>query len=253
MHEAQLHEANSFCTLTYNDDSVPYQGQLVKWHVQDFIKRLRAKLDYHYGAKYPLRYYLCGEYGEEFDRPHFHVCLFGHDFRGDRVPLSRVQTGFLYSSEVLDTTWGHGFCSVGELTFESAAYVARYVTKKVTGKNAAEHYTRVDGVTGEIYQKEPEFAMMSLKPGIGADWFKKYKSDVYNYDYVVVNGMKMRPPKFYDRLLERDDSVQRDLLDVTRLKGKLRMDPMENSYERLRVREEVQKSKLANRLSRKLR
>lgn len=245
MHEAQLHESNSFLTLTYNDDNVPYQGQLIKHHAQDFMKRLR----YYYPN---VRYYLCGEYGEDYDRPHFHVCLFGANFSDDRVPLKRLSVGYLYSSEFLDSVWKFGHCSVGDLTFQSAAYVSRYVTKKVNGALAESHYMRVDGMTGEIYQKEPEFSLMSLKPGIGAEWFKKYKEDVYSYDYVVVNGVKMRPPKFYDRLLERDDYIRRDLLNVTRLEGKLKMDANENSYERLRVREEVQKAKLSNFASRRL-
>lgn len=240
MHEAQMHEENSFITLTYNDDNVPFQGQLIGHHFTDFMKRLR----YHVGK--PIRYYMCGEYGEDFDRPHFHACVFGHGFYEDRLPLSKLASGgFLFSSERLDKIWEKGFCSVGELTFESAAYCARYVTKKVTGDLAESHYLRVDGTTGEIYYKEPEFARMSLKPGIGATWLEKYKDDVYNFDHVVVNGMKLKAPRFYDNKLEEFDHVRRDLLEVTRLERRLKMNHNDNTYERLRVREEVAKAKLS--------
>ena len=94
--------------------------------------------------------------------------------------------------------------TVGELTFESAAYVARYVVKKRTGKEAKTHYTRMYE-SGELVDLKPEFVTMSRRPGIGNEWFKKYKNDVYPKDFTTIRGKRMKPPKYYDRLLEELD------------------------------------------------
>lgn len=80
------------------------------------------------------------------------------------------------------------------LTFESAAYIARYIVDKVNGDLAEEHYARIDPETGETYMLQPELAHMSLKPAIGRPWFDKFHSDVYPGDYVVSDGRKSKPP-----------------------------------------------------------
>lgn len=245
MHEASQHEANAMVTLTYDDDHVPLQGQLVYPHFQDFMKRLR----YHLGT--PLRFYMCGEYGETTDRPHYHAILFGCDFLDDRLLLKRTSAGSLYSSAFLDSVWRRGFCSVGDVTFDSAAYVARYVVKKVTGPQADEHYTRVDAITGEIYQKVPEFSRMSLGRtkgnGIGAGWLDKYSSDVTNTGAVMTYNTSRTVPRYYNKMLEERTDFARDLLDITRCeRAKLRsITPNDNSYERMRVKEEVLKAKIS--------
>lgn len=240
MHEADMHDAKCFLTLTYDDSKLPVQGQLVVSHFQNFMKRLRKRV------VAPLRYYMCGEYGETFDRPHFHAILYGFDFRDDRTLLKRSSTGTLYTSSLLDRVWGFGFCSIGDVTIESAAYVAGYVLKKQKGKNAEEHYTRVCGVTGEIYQKEPEFSCCSRDPSIGAGWLDKYENDVINSGGVIVpGGMNMGVPRAYLKRLEGRNGFQRDLLDITRLSRVRTIEPNDNSYERMRVKEEVLKAKLA--------
>lgn len=241
MHEASLHEESSFLTLTYDDEHLPYQGQLVYPHFQDFMKRLR----YHTGKK--LRFYMCGEYGETHDRPHYHAILFGHAFFDDRLLLKRTSAGSLYSSALLDSVWKRGMCSVGDVTFDSAAYVARYVVKKVNGARAEEHYTRVDGITGEVYQKVPEFSRMSLQNGgIGAGWLEKYSSDVINAGAVMTYNVARGVPRYYNKMLEERTDFSRDLLDITRCeRAKLRsVHANDNSYERMRVKEEVLKAKI---------
>lgn len=239
MHETASHEANSFLTLTYSEENLPMQGQLVYGHFQDFMKRLR------YHVRKPIRYYMCGEYGEKYDRPHFHAILFGYDFRDDRVLVSRTSNGSIYTSALLERVWSYGFCSVGDVTLESAAYVAGYVVKKVTGKNAEEHYTRVDGMTGEIYQKVPEFSNSSRDPAIGIGWLDKYYPEVVNSGGVIVpGGMNMGVPRAYVKRLEARGDYQRDLLDITRLSRTRCIEPNSNSYERHRVREEVYKARI---------
>lgn len=231
VHEAQLHEHSSFITLTYNDANVPADGSLRYEDFSLFMKKIREEKrrdsvrrlgtraeKRRLGArsrrasspnrgglnstpvfcKTGIRFYMCGEYGEKFNRPHFHACLFGIHFSDRKLYKSLPSGSNIYTSEWLEDLWGKGFASIGDVTFESAAYVARYIMKKVTGGKADWHYQFSDE-NGEVFWKEPEFNKMSLKPGIGARWLDKFHADVYPADYVVVRGLKMKPPKYYDK------------------------------------------------------
>jgi len=238
MHESQLHACSSFLTLTYRPESLPADGSLNKKHFQDFMKRLRERLGIS------LRYFHCGEYGEKFARPHYHCILFGYDFP-DRVFYRPAEGGALYTSSLLDDVWGHGHCIIGDVTFESAAYVARYVTKKVTGMAADGHYLRFDPESGEIHEnpdgslarRQPEYVTMSRRPGIAADWFKLFQRDVYPSDEVIARGVSCRPPRFYDKLFE---AAHGDMDAVrTRRIGGMRKQADNNTDARLAVRERV--------------
>jgi hypothetical protein len=188
---------------------------------------------------------MCGEYGDTTFRPHFHACIFGYDFP-DKKPFKRSGSGStLYRSDLLEDLWPYGQSLIGDVTFESAAYVARYVMKKVTGFNAKSHYERVDDDTGEVFSMVPEFTKMSLKPGIGAGWFDKYHDDVYPHDYVVVRGLETKPPKFYDRLLERTDPEAWEALQFERDTA-ARLNFLDNTDERLAVKEVVKKAAITN-------
>lgn len=201
-----MYEENCFITLTYAPEHLPNDLSLHKAHYQKFMKRLR----FHIQPK-TVRYYMCGEYGSENERPHYHACLFNYDFP-DKQLWKDARGVKLYISDELTKLWPYGFSTIGDVTFESAAYVARYIMKKVTGKQALEvdettglrPYELFDTLTGEVHERQPEYTAMSLKPGIGAKWYEKYKNDVYPSDNVVVNGTRMRPPKYYDTLLERE-------------------------------------------------
>lgn len=237
-HEASLHEQNCFITLTYDDDHLPFDSGLRKEDFQDFIRSLRKR------TRVPIRYYHCGEYGDRTLRPHYHACLFGFDFQ-DKVLYSEKGGNRLYSSDFLSSVWGRGHTSVGEVTFESAAYVARYVMKKVFGTDAKEHYTRVDPFTGEWFEVAPEYTTMSRRPGIGQPWLEKFKTDVYPHDYVVVRGVKMRPPRYYDRLFAQVFPFELAALKLQREKNAI---PFKSGRtpERLAVRERVQRARLSN-------
>lgn len=238
MHEASLHADNCFLTLTYSDEHVPRDGSLRIRDVQLFLKRLRSR----YGAG--IRFYGCGEYGDNFGRPHYHLCVFGFDF-GDKVAFSKNSQGdIVYISRELDDVWGFGISTIGAVTFESAAYVARYVMKKVTGKGASDYYERYNLDTGEIYWLSPEYTHMSRRSGIGKDWFDKFTSDVYPRDYVVVNGVKSRPPRFYDSKFEIIDPARYARLKARRVRN-ARLHAEDNTPERLRVREEVVNSRIS--------
>jgi len=201
VHESQMHEENTFVTLTYDQQHLPHDGSLNKEHFQKFMKRLRRQ-----NQDKTIRYFHCGEYGDKLSRPHYHACIFGIDF-DDKEPYRVDNDIITYTSLKLEQLWGKGFCSLGELNYQTAAYTSRYIMKKVTGKKAEEHYMRVDPTTGEIYNLEPEYVTMSLKPGIGYEWYQKYKTDVFPSDECPVpgRGVYKSVPKYYDTLLERED------------------------------------------------
>lgn len=237
VHEAALHEHSVFVTLTYSDEHLGSLS-LVYRDFQNFMRRLRR-------AKPGVRFYAAGEYGEDFERPHFHALLFGCFFE-DRQFHKELDSGFrLYRSAQLERLWPFGFSSVGDVTFESAAYVARYVMKKVTGRAAEQHYEFVDIGSGEVSQRRAEFNRMSLKPGIGAGWFKKFGNEVFPEDFVVINGMKFSPPKYYDKLLGKMDPAALEDVEYSRfLRSSAESYEGENSSERLAVREAVHKARL---------
>jgi len=195
MHEASLHENSVFVTLTYSEESLEKLGNSVLRELrhddfQKFMKRLRKK----FGAN--IRYYMCGEYGEKFGRPHFHAAIFGIKF-SDKKLFKRRRGNNLYTSEILTKVWSHGHASFGNVTFNSAAYIARYVMKKVMGPSAEDHYERIDEY-GEYVKIAPEYQQSSRRPGLGRRWLEKHMSDVYPKDYFHINGTRMRPPKYYD-------------------------------------------------------
>lgn len=199
MQEASLYERNCFVTLTYNDVHLPTSGSLDKSAFPKFMKRLRRR----FSDERP-RYYSCGEYGDRFGRPHYHAVVFNFDFPDKEVWKMRGDH-FVWRSPVLEDLWPFGQSELGSVSYESAAYVARYVMKKVTGERAEDHYTRLDESTGEVVDIEPEYTTMSRRPGIGRPWYEKFKADVFPSDEVVVRGRLMKPPRFYFGQFEVED------------------------------------------------
>lgn len=234
VHEAQMHTSNSFLTLTYSDEHLPCDRSIDIKAMQRFIKRVRKS----YG---PLRYYHCGEYGENATkRPHYHMLAFGQDFRSDRELLTVIGGNPVYTSPKLDKLWGLGHAVIGELTQQSAAYCARYTMKKLGGDLALDEYgERVDCETGEVnHYRKPPYSSMSLKPGIGSTWLAKYKPDVYPRDEVIVDGRKTKPPAFYDYVLEAENPKLLETIKLERRRNGMKH-KTNNTHERLAVREEV--------------
>lgn len=245
LHEASLYERNCFLTLTYSDQFLPPLNSLRFRDFQLFMKRLRKI----FGSS--IRFFHCGEYGDDTKRPHYHALIFNFDF-DDKVVHAISRDGHrLYTSESLDRIWGLGFCVIGSVSFESAAYVARYCVKKFTGFAAEAAYEVVDPVTGEVLgRRAAEYATMSRRPGIGGGWYEKYSGDVFPSDSVVHNGVPMRPPKSYDRYLERDDpELMRRVRAAREREARLHME--DNTPERLFVRETVKLAQVSS-LKRKL-
>lgn len=227
--ENQLHDKSIFCTLTYDDEHLPYKvdaetGEMVPTlkpiHFTNFMKLLRFNIEKYYPNNGKIRFFGCGEYGFETKRPHYHIIIFGFE----PVDKKRYKTTFtghtLYNSDFLEKCWKFGFINFGNVTFESAAYVARYCTKKITGAAAVFHY----GV------KEPEFVRMSRRPGIAKEWFSKFKDDVYPQDFIVIrDGIKCRPPKYFDKLAEKYFPDMFDVVKEKRIKDSI--DSVHNDLE----------------------
>nr|UXQ87924.1 MAG: replication initiation protein [Microvirus sp.] len=233
-HEAQMHPENCFLTLTYSPQYLPLDQSIDIQETQKFLKRLRKKTG-------TIRFFACGEYGDQLGRPHYHLIIFGYDFP-DKIFYKSVNDNRLYTSALLTKIWGKGFCTIGDVTFESAAYVARYCTKKITGLKALSHYKKL--IDGVYYTVRPEFGHQSLKPGLGTSWLKKYYRDVYPSDEIVIRGSVMQPPRYYDQLME---TISPSLLKQT-LKGRsknYRYHP-DNRSRRLRQREIVKLAQITN-------
>jgi len=250
-------DENCVITLTYNDENHPPGGTLVKKHFTKFMKALRYEL-----KPKKIRFYHCGEYAEleedigkpqlesQLGRPHYHACIFNHQF-DDLEIHEEKSNGNVYTSEKLSEIWGKGFVTTMDLTLKSAGYVARYITKKINGEKKDEHYKKVCEITGEIYPVQQEYATMSNRKGIGHEWYSKFKGDVYPSDDVIVlssNAYHHVPtPKYYDRLLELEDS---DLLEQIKSK---RVEFAEkhikdNTLKRLKVREVCKKRQVENQI-----
>ena len=200
------------------------------------MKRLRKR----YGDG--IRFYHCGEYGEKYRRPHYHAIIFNFD-SPDKKFWKMHNGNLLFRSKALEELWPFGYATIGAVTFQSSAYVARYIMKKINGDAAAEHYTVTDPVTGELTKLHPEYTTMSRRPGIGRTFFEKFGSDIYPHDFVVANGRKLLPPKYYDRLFEVDDPDAFQKIKSNRVK-KAKKNLDNNTPERLYVRKVVQEARL---------
>lgn len=236
--EAREHEFNSWITLTYDPEHYPVHGSLVPDDLRLFWKRCRK-------AGIKLRYFACGEYGEQGLRPHYHACVFGHAF-ADRVPFGVTTRGKpQFVSAELTRLWGKGLATVSDFSYELAAYTARYTLKKITGPLLEKPdpvtglcpYERVTEF-GEIVQVEPEFVRMSLKPGIGAKWFERHGSEVFPKGTVVVKGRERPAPEYFWKLLERDDPEYYRAIKAERAEhARLAADDPDRSQRRLDDRE----------------
>lgn len=207
MHESQMHKDNCFVTLTYADPCLIWGHKRPLLHPRDlekFWKRLRKETNVE------LSYFACGEYGSRTHRPHYHACIFGYDFP-DKKLSHTSGANRLYTSDMLDHIWGFGNCIIGDVTFDSAAYVARYIIDKKLGKTA--NYYEDEGIT-------PEFVRMSRNPGIGKRWIEKFHRDIYPDDSVPLKNTRItsRPPRYYDNYLESINPSLLTQLKATRHK-----------------------------------
>ena len=152
------------------------------------------------GIEYQIRYFHCGEYGEKTSRPHYHVILFNTKFHDQRLH-SNTRGNEYYISRTLSEAWQYkGHCIIGEANYQTISYCARYIMKKINGAQASltDHYFCKETGLEQI----PEYTTMSRNPGLGTEFYKQYKSDIFPSDECVIrtskNGppMALKPPKF---------------------------------------------------------
>ncbi|QCQ84842.1 replication initiator protein [Blackfly microvirus SF02] len=244
LHEKKMWAHNQYVTLTYNDENLPPGGSVCLRDVQLFMKRLRKAKGS--SKSNPLRFFLGAEYGDNNYRPHYHALLFNCEF-ADKVYWSDNKRGEpLYTSKELTELWNMGHCSVGEVTFDSAVYCAKYALKKI---NITEHssdqaraewerrYIVYDDC-GEVFERSAEFAVMSRRPGIGSGYYERFGAEVRAHDSVIVNGRAVRPPRFYDVRSEDVDPDGFAIVKASRKREAVKESvKADNTPERLRVKE----------------
>lgn len=184
--EASCYDDNYFLTLTYQEDKLPNNSSLVRKDLQDFIKRLR---NYVPG----VRYFGCGEYGSKYARPHYHLILFNCKLDDYKPVRKTFNGGYIYSSKLIEKLWPKGFVTLGEVSYSSCAYVARYACKKVFHKAPV--------------GKAAEFVCMSLKPGIGYSWLQDHFNIFDNGSIYgsFGNSRAVGIPRYYEKVFELID------------------------------------------------
>jgi hypothetical protein len=215
-HESKLYppEQQHFITLTYNDNNIPYSTNTYTPTLQPrdftlFMKRLRKA----YGAG--IRYFQCGEYGEEHGRPHHHAIIFGW-LPNDLLPHGLSGDLPVFESRKLEFIWSRGFVTVASVNFASISYVTGYLLKK-----------QITPHTND--DRHPEYQTMSRRPGIGRGFYDKYKTDLFNSDKAVLGPNKVyQPPKYYDSLYEQEDPARLEEIKTAR-----RAACIEHSHRRL--------------------
>ena len=241
-HEAQILEEedkvySTFVTLTYSEKHLPDYGSLVPEDMQKLMKKLREHLWRKQGRK--VRYYYSGEYGTrcpkheihdcpvcgEIQRPHYHMLLFGFDFP-DRKFLYDREGLNCYESDFLHDLWPLGFHEIGSVSFQSAAYTARYCMKKLDRNDYEGRYLRHCPWRDNWYEVHPEFGHMSKDPGIGSRYFDKYWQDMYPSDecYVSGRGVMGKPPAYYDKKLGQ---INPEMLEEVKAKRRECMEEIE--------------------------
>ena len=208
MHESRMHEDNVFVTLTLDDDHLNENAELCPKDFSGFVKSLRKTQERR------ISFFGCGEYGDHKGRPHYHALLFGVNFLDRDFGVSSTESN-VWRSQTLESIWGRGRCEGGTVTMASCSYVAGYIRKKQKAKD----YDRANPDSGVLL--EPEFARMSLRPAIGRNWIKKWWTDVYPKDYVVVDGHEAKPPRYYDKYMDLEDmkggsAERRDVMETVR-------------------------------------
>lgn len=229
-HESLLHSESYFLTLTLDDEHLhrshpSLSPSLDPCHVTLFLKRLRRR-----GQN--VRYFMCGEYGTHTKRPHYHMIIFGLVLV-DLKPLSKG----LSESAWLDSVWQLGKVAIGSVTPESIAYCCRYTTKKVLGVPRQWYLDR--GLF-------PEYVRMSRNPGIGHEFFRRYRDDVYNTDSCwLPSGFSAKVPRYYDKLMDASNPLEfREIIKPARL-AKAILNADVNDTPRLSARDSILRSRLS--------
>lgn len=231
--ECKSWSENFFVTLTYDDENLPLvsdasTGELIASSlspkdVTDFLKRLRE----YYRSEFNhvgIRFYMAGEYGDHTFRPHYHLILFNCPIF-DLEYYSKSQLGdCYYNSSTFDKLWSKGHVVIGEVTVQSAAYVARYCQKKA---NKSIDYEAV-GI-------EKEYTRMSRMPGIALPYLQEHYKEIYKDDLIYLpDGQTATPMRYFDekaRKLGVDvDKIKMQRLQVSNILGNQKVDEVSKDF-----------------------
>lgn len=213
---------NYFVTLTYDEKHLPkelemttsegitytelkelkWKGILIPKDFTQFMKDLRQEFKRKYDFQ-GIRFIGCGEYGGKEKRPHYHLILFNCPFPLETMYNPRINWGkdVYYQNKILEKVWDKGISNVCEANWNTIAYTARYITKKVNGKESEDFYA----MQGQI----PEFLRTSRQPGIGRYYYEEHKEEIYKKDQIIIRNKEgihyCKPPAYFDRLYEKEN------------------------------------------------
>lgn len=272
--EAKEWESNAFVTLTYDPEHLPKPevvvdvntGETFEWpslvpdDLTKFMKDLRMYYKHHYNFD-NIRFYACGEYGDEGGRPHYHLILFNLPIPDKVYWFTNHEHEKIYISESLSKIWKKGIVSIGEVSWNSAAYVARYVVKKQKGNTAGLVELPGNKLVKGIH---PEFVRMSRKPGIAWKYYDEHKHEFYETDEIVISvrgkARTIKPPRYYDKLYDVDASDPFIMAEIKQKRAENAKNSMKLQLERTTLSEQEylavkERNKIAqiNALKRKMR
>lgn len=253
IYEAEMHEQNWFLTITYDQEHLPKgqdsynpntgeyigpntTGTLKPADMQNFNKKLREIYKRKHGHE-GIRMMYCGEYGENYARPHYHGIYYNLPLFEMKFHAYNENHEALYRVPELEEIWGKGMIVAAEVNWNTCAYVARYITKKVGLPTLSQHYKAL-GI-------EPEFFRMSRRPGIGREYFEKHKDEIYSKDQLIVKKygggtMKVKPPKYYDKLYDITNHEDLENIKKKRKKDAERITKLQASKTSLYKKEQLQ-------------
>lgn len=172
------HSSACFLTLTYDEEHVPQDGLLVKDDLKKFLRRVRDKFP-------EVRYFACGEYGDQGGRPHYHAILFGVDFMGDK----QFYDGENWVSPTLSALWPKGIATTAPANYSTICYTVGYVAKKIGNPDV--------------------FQLMSRQPGLGASYLEKFEADMRATQSIEIEGRQHPIPEYFFKKDEGLDDIRR--------------------------------------------
>lgn len=193
-------------TITKEDaylNDIEWQGNLDKKDLQRFFNTLRKKMERLRYNKEGIRYLAAGEYGEKDRRPHYHMILFNINLPAESFYSPKIINKEMhYKNKIIEEAWGKGFIDITEASWNTSAYVGRYITKKLYGNIAEEERAKLG-------QSQAEFLTASNRPPLGNEYYKKHKEEIYKNDEITIfkkgKTENHKPPKYFDRLLEKEN------------------------------------------------
>lgn len=241
MLETALRKDNTFVTLTYDEEHIPENKSVDPRQIQLFLKRLRKNTP-------KIRYFAVGEYGDQTQRPHYHLALFGYpNCQRLRTRITKEKRQCCPPCDTIQKAWNKGQIQLGTLEQNSIQYIAGYIVKKMTKHDDI----RLQGRT-------PEFARMSLKPGIGYDMMHELASTLMEYNLenkltdvpnILQHGQKRLPLGNYlkrklRKMINRSENAPQEILQTQKQKMSLmRQTAYDNSIPLIKIYEKETEGK----------